>query len=279
MAETKQRLGIWMQSEGPVTDIFIFGAISTTTVKGEASLSDFKNQMMKCETDRIRLNISSPGGDPFAGLAMFNVARSAVDDGKSVETVNQGMAASAGSLVFMAGDKRFMSRGSRLMIHEARSGIFGTVSDLEKQFPMVIEQLTETNQSASEIYYSRSNMTLGQVKQAMSKELWMTDKQAVQRGFATAKTAHQHMALMCDPRFLLSDDNRQGFEYSEDSDLFRDHWVAPPEDIALKAKPKRSNKLWGAKIARAKGYQKTDPEQLAIHIRKWKESRLASSRT
>jgi ATP-dependent protease ClpP protease subunit len=64
----------------------------------------------------VKLRINSPGGDLFQGVAIYNYLRSL---GKPINVVVDGLAASAASLIAMAGDKREMGDGAMMMIHNA----------------------------------------------------------------------------------------------------------------------------------------------------------------
>jgi len=77
----------------------------------------------------ITVNINSPGGDVFEGIAIYNEL--AMHSGKV--TVNIiGMAASAASFIAMAGDTVNIGKASYIMIHEAMSGIYGTADEQQQ---------------------------------------------------------------------------------------------------------------------------------------------------
>ncbi len=131
--------------------------------------------------DHVTVHINSVGGDFYAGLAIYNRLRSM---NISVTTINDGLAASAGSIIFMAGDKgkRKVHAGSNLMIHGVLSFFFGyyNVSDLRAS----IKTLEAHNKAAVAAYAEATGLDEEAIKTAMSKDTYMTGKEAVETGWA-----------------------------------------------------------------------------------------------
>ena len=131
--------------------------------------------------DHVTVHINSVGGDFYAGLAIYNRLRSM---NISVTTINDGLAASAGSIIFMAGDKgkRKVHAGSNLMIHGVLSFFFGyyNVGDLRD----AIKTLEAHNAAAIDAYVEATGLDHETVKAAMSKDTYMTGKKAVEAGWA-----------------------------------------------------------------------------------------------
>ena len=131
--------------------------------------------------DHVTVHINSVGGDFYAGLAIYNRLKSM---NISVTTINDGLAASAGSIIFMAGDKgqRKVNAGSNLMIHGVLSFFFGyyNVADLKAS----IKTLEAHNKAAIAAYVEATGLDEETVKTAMSKDTYMTGKEAVEAGWA-----------------------------------------------------------------------------------------------
>ena len=131
--------------------------------------------------DHVTVHINSVGGDFYAGLAIYNRLRNM---NISVTTVNDGLAASAGSIIFMAGDKgkRKVNAGSNLMIHGVLSFFFGyyNVADLKQS----IKTLEAHNKAAVAAYVEATGLDQETVKTAMSKDTYMTGQEAVEAGWA-----------------------------------------------------------------------------------------------
>jgi ATP-dependent protease ClpP protease subunit len=127
----------------------------------------------------ITLRLNSPGGDAFAGVAIYNILRGC---GKPVNVVVDGMAASAASLIAMAGDSITMNSGSVLMIHNAMGMTAGDSNDMLK----MADTLTKVTDSIADIYVARTGTAKEDVLAMMDTETWMNAEEAVTNKFATA---------------------------------------------------------------------------------------------
>lgn len=129
--------------------------------------------------DNITVHINSVGGDLYAGLAIYNRLKGLA---ANVVTVNDGLAASAGSLIFQAGNVRKMNAGSNLMIHGAAGFLYGyyQVQDLKS----AIKQLEAHNKAAINVYVEASGRDSAGIKTLVDRETWMTGAEAVTEGFA-----------------------------------------------------------------------------------------------
>ena len=130
--------------------------------------------------DNITIHINSVGGDFYAGLAIYNRLRSLK---ASITTINDSLAASAGSIIFMAGDVRKVHAGSNLMVHGVMSFMYGyfNVQDLKAQ----IKTLDAHNKAAVAAYAEATGLDEETIKAAMSKDTYMTGQEAVDAGWAS----------------------------------------------------------------------------------------------
>jgi ATP-dependent Clp endopeptidase proteolytic subunit ClpP len=129
--------------------------------------------------DNITVHINSVGGDFYAGLAIYNRLRNL---SANITTINDGLAASAGSIIFMAGDKRKMHAGSNLMVHGVLGFFYGyyNVGDLRT----AIKELEAHNKAAVAAYVEATGLDADIVKAAMSKDTYMVGQEAVDLGWA-----------------------------------------------------------------------------------------------
>jgi ATP-dependent protease ClpP protease subunit len=127
--------------------------------------------------DSISLRINSPGGSAFEGVAIFNLLRS---QGKPIEVFVDGIAASAASVIAMAGDTINIGVGAMLMIHNAMWGVFGDAQALRKGAD-VIDNISVT---IGGIYVQRTKNDAETVKTLMDAETWMGADEAIKQGFA-----------------------------------------------------------------------------------------------
>ena len=129
------------------------------------------------EDDGITLNIASNGGDVFAASEIYTMLK----DSEKVVTVNiQGLAASAASVIAMAGDTVRMSPTSQMMIHKALVSTVGNSDDLEHESGV----LNSIDESIAAAYELKTGLSQTDILQMMSNETWMNAKVAVDKGFA-----------------------------------------------------------------------------------------------
>ena len=127
---------------------------------------------------KIVVPINSLGGDVFAANAIFNEL---MRHELPVETRVDGVAASAASLIFMAGDERIMPENATLMVHNAWTIAAGTADDLRDTAEMM-DKVREGIVSA----YCRSGQSEESVVEMMDATTWMTALDAQALGFCTA---------------------------------------------------------------------------------------------
>lgn len=127
----------------------------------------------------VVVNINSPGGDVFEGLAIYNLLR----EYKGHVTVRVlGVAASAASFIAMAADEIQISRAGFFMIHNAWTGLWGNRNDLRETADF-LEQIDDT---IADIYHVKSGLSMDELKADMDKERWINGRDAIDSGFADA---------------------------------------------------------------------------------------------
>ncbi|WP_372804287.1 head maturation protease, ClpP-related [Paracoccus seriniphilus] len=125
----------------------------------------------------VVVNINSPGGDVFEGLAIYNLLRSHKGD-VTVRVV--GLAASAASVIAMAGDRIEIARAGFLMIHNTWVMAVGDRNDLGT----IAGQLAAFDDVMAELYALRTKMDAAAIGQMMDRETWISGKSAIDQGFA-----------------------------------------------------------------------------------------------
>jgi ATP-dependent Clp protease protease subunit len=125
----------------------------------------------------VRLN--SGGGFASDGVAIYN----ALDSHRGHKTIYvDGIAASAASVIAMAGDEVVMRKGSIMMIHDPAGFTMGSVRDHEKS----IEALNAIADSVAEIYAEKSGRSVEECRADMVEEIWLKADKAIEMGYATA---------------------------------------------------------------------------------------------
>lgn len=125
----------------------------------------------------VIVNINSPGGDMFEGLAIYNLLREY--QGKVTVKV-LGIAASAASVIAMAGDDIQIGRGAFLMIHNCWVIAMGNRHDFEE----ISVSLEPFDNAMADIYASRSGLSIETVHQLMDAESYIGGSDAVEKGLA-----------------------------------------------------------------------------------------------
>lgn len=125
----------------------------------------------------VVVNINSPGGNMFEGLAIYNQLRA--HSGKVIVNV-LGIAASAASVIAMAGDEIHMGRGAFLMIHNCWGVCAGNRHDLAR----LAQDMEPFDKSMCDIYMARSGQSSEAVSQMMDNETYIGASDAIDKGFA-----------------------------------------------------------------------------------------------
>jgi ATP-dependent Clp protease protease subunit len=125
----------------------------------------------------VTVNINSPGGDVFEGIAIFNRLR---EHQGNITVKVLGLAASAASIIAMAGDNIQIGASSFLMIHNAWVLAMGNKADLRE----VADFLEPFDRALADVYVARSGQELAAVQAAMDAETWFNGSQAVELGYA-----------------------------------------------------------------------------------------------
>jgi len=128
-------------------------------------------------TGDITVWINSPGGDCIAAAQIYNML---MDYKGSVTVKIDGIAASAASVIAMAGTKVLMSPVSMLMIHNPMTIAAGNKDEMQK----AIEMLDSVKDSIMNAYEIKTNLSRRKLSHLMDAETWMDAKKAVELGFA-----------------------------------------------------------------------------------------------
>lgn len=155
--------------------------------------------------ENIVIRINSPGGDCFEGVTIYNLLRSIK---KPIEVFVDGIAASAASVIAMAGDTINIGIGGMLMIHNAAWSVFGDANVLRK----AADEIEKVSVTIAEIYVLRTGNDAAVIKQIMDAETWMGAAEAIEKGFATAEVVPEE-AVQAQARALINQFNMKGFKH------------------------------------------------------------------
>lgn len=167
-------------ADGKSGELYLYGAITSSPwVDGISSKAvvDALDQMKQDGCEAVSVFINSPGGDVFEGVAILNCLKRFEGD---VNVMVDGIAASAASLVAMAGDTICIGSGAMMMVHDPASVVFGNAAALRQK----AEMLDKVSGAMVSAYCERTKMKSAEMQQLMTDETWLTADDAVQHGFA-----------------------------------------------------------------------------------------------
>jgi len=155
--------------------IFLTGAIN------DAVATIVCAQLLYLESENpnkdIAIYINSPGGIVTSGLAMYDTMQYIRPD---ISTVCIGQAASAGSLLLMAGakDKRYSLPNAKIMVHQPSGGYEGQATDIE----IHAREIIKTKARLNEIYAKHTGQPLNAIEDAMDRDKFMSADEAKEFG-------------------------------------------------------------------------------------------------
>lgn len=167
----------WIKDSDDTRTLRLEGPIDEESFWGdEITPQMFRDELNAGEGD-VTVWINSPGGNVFAAAEIYTMLK---DYKGSITVKIDAIAASAASVVAMAGDTVQMSPVAMLMIHDPSTVAMGNTKDMEK----AIEVLNEVKESIINAYASKSGLSHARIANLMSNETWMNAKKAVELGFA-----------------------------------------------------------------------------------------------
>lgn len=173
----KRKFWNWVRNEGEKRTLLLDGEISDETWWGdEVTPQMFRSELHAAEGD-IDLWINSPGGDCYAAAQIYNML---MEYKGNVTVKIDGIAASAASVVAMAGSTVEISPLGMLMIHNPMTVSIGDTHEMER----TIMFLAEIKESIINAYELKTGLSRAKISRLMDAETWMNAKKAVELGFA-----------------------------------------------------------------------------------------------
>ena len=156
----------------------------------------FRDELFAGEGDVV-IYLNSPGGDCIAASQIYTML---MDYAGSVTIKIDGIAASAASVIAMAGTSVLMAPTSLMMIHNPMTAAFGSRDEMEK----AIEMLEEVKESIINAYELRTGLSRSRISHLMDSETWMNAKRAIELGFADDMLTDEKITAEM-PAFEFSD--------------------------------------------------------------------------
>ncbi len=167
----------WVRDSDEVRTLYLNGVISEETWWGdEVTPKMFKDELL-AGTGDITVWINSPGGDVFAAAQIYNMLMEYT--GKVTVKID-GLAASAASVIAMAGGDVYMSPVSMLMIHNPSTIAIGDSEEMLRAKAL----LDEVKESIINAYELKTGLSRTKLSHLMDAESWMNANKAIELGFA-----------------------------------------------------------------------------------------------
>lgn len=172
-----KRFWNWIRNEAGGRVLRLEGPIDEESFWGDEVTPKAFREELEADSGDITVWINSPGGNVFAAAEIYTMLR----DYQGTVTVKiDAIAASAASVIAMAGNKVLMSPVAMLMIHDPSTIAMGNARDMEK----AISTLNEVKESIINAYAFKTGLTHSRIAKLMENETWMNAKKAVELGFA-----------------------------------------------------------------------------------------------
>jgi len=188
----------WVRNENNERILYLDGVIAEETWWGdEVTPEMFKDELLS-GSGNITVWINSPGGDVFAAAQIYNML---MDYAGQVTVKIDGLAASAASVVAMAGGDVYVSPVSMIMIHNPSTIAWGDSEEMLRAKAL----LDEVKESIINAYELKTGLSRTKLAHMMDDESWMNAHKAVELGFADKIMFAENTAPQ---------DNAEGFVYS-----------------------------------------------------------------
>ena len=136
----------------------------------------YLSDRLSCPKVPIHIHVNSPGGDAFSGLSIVDTIKSCRTP---VYTYIDGSAASAATLIAMAGDKRYASKNSFMLLHQP-SLVWGGKLD---EFMDEVENQKSIYEKIKNIYLENSDISEDDLEELLQHELWLDVETCINHGF------------------------------------------------------------------------------------------------
>lgn len=177
--KTKKRFWEWKNQadEGSERVLELYGTIAETSWFDDDVTPQMFHDELFAGKGPVTVWLNSPGGDCIAASQIYTMLMDYKDD---VTIKIDGIAASAASVIAMAGTRVLMAPTALMMIHNPMTGAYGNHTDMEK----AIEMLDEVKESILNAYEIKTSLSRAKLSHLMDSETWMNANKAIELGFA-----------------------------------------------------------------------------------------------
>jgi ATP-dependent Clp endopeptidase proteolytic subunit ClpP len=144
-------------------------------IEVDIKLQNTKNTLGDDYNPVCHLHINSNGGEIFSAFAAVDTIRQMKS---KVYTYVEGAVASAGTLLSLAGDKRYMGKYSHLLIHQLSGGMYGKFNEMEDE----IYNCTALMKLLKTFYKEKTKMPMKKLEEILTKDIWLSADECLQYG-------------------------------------------------------------------------------------------------
>lgn len=181
----------------PVGEIEVMGPVGVDYEGGISAASALSKIKAMSDVRRIKVTLNSPGGSAFDGVAIYNALK---DSGKPVDVHVIGLAASAASIIAMAGDTVTMHEGAMMMIHRAWVLSVGDANTMRD----TAAKLEKLDGEMAGIYAGKSGRKADEMLEMMSEETWFNGDDAIEAGLATERKGKRDTSALKQAAAMLA---------------------------------------------------------------------------
>lgn len=180
------------KAKGKTGEIWLYDPIGNNYWGDSMSAKMFQKEVAAMgKVDTINLHINSPGGDVFAGFAIYNQLKAHTAD---IVVDVDGVAASIASIIAMSGNTIRMAKNAMMMIHNPQGVAIGDETEMDR-----VKALLQTiKANLAQTYVDRTGNKQDKVIGWMGDETWFTAESAVEYGFADQVTESNQITACFD---------------------------------------------------------------------------------
>ena len=238
------------RKQGGKAEIVIFDEIGQSFFS-EGVTAKAVNEQLKSfgDVSEITVRINSPGGAVFDGLAIYNLLK---QSSARIVVEIDGLAASAASVIAMAGDDIRMSANALMMIHPAQGVISGDADDLRERAD-VMDKITD---NMVNIYAARTGLPREDLAALVSEDTWLSASEALDLNLITEITPDKAIAAKAVAHLIAMGDQRCSAVTSEATRLAQ--LQAKDTPVHTERKQQNTNQGTQMDIVKALGYDSED---------------------
>lgn len=160
--------------------VAVRGYIGEWGLNDRQFIAELESALAASGAREVRVAINSRGGEVDHAIAIFNHLRALKEQGVRVTVRIDGIAASAASIIAMAGDEIVMPANALMMVHAPWTWAAGNAEQLRRE----ADTLDKFESALIETYMARTGRSLDEIKALLAEDTWMTAQEAVDMGFA-----------------------------------------------------------------------------------------------